>query len=191
LFFTKKQHFTFFVKQNFRKFIEFSNTENFIFKLTKKQRKFPHNLINNSLTFLFEIKGISYRLTVLINLLKKYNATQIKKNSLPILLFFWIFSSVTAQTEVSGFYPEKNALTIAPSYSYKNYDRFYSGTTLTDGNPAGLGAISSNIVNLYGEYGITDWLSSSINLPYISVRSENGEPDPVLGKINYLWSTRS
>lgn len=90
-------------------------------------------------------------------------------------------SSLTAQTEVSGFYPQKNELTIAPSYSYKQYDRFYAGTELTDGNPAGLGSISSYIINLYGEYGITNWLSASVNMPYILVKSENGTPDPVLG----------
>jgi len=105
-----------------------------------------------------------------------------KKTSLAVLLLFWISSSLSAQTEVSGFYPEKNELTIAPSYSYKNYDRFYMGSTLTDGNPAGLGEISSYIVNLYGEYSVTNWLSASVNLPYISVQSETGEPDPVLGK---------
>ncbi len=105
-----------------------------------------------------------------------------KKSLIGAVLLVLISSSTIAQTEVSGFYPQKNELTIAPSYSYKIYDRFYRGTTLTDGNPAGLGSITSFIINLYGEYGITNWLSASINLPYISVQSEDGVLDPVLEK---------
>ncbi|WP_035085453.1 transporter [Aquimarina latercula] len=104
-----------------------------------------------------------------------------KKSLLETLLVLCLSTPIVAQTEVSGFYPQKNELTIAPSYSYKQYDRFYRGNELTDGNPAGLGAISSYIVNLYGEYGITNWLSASLNMPYIFIESENGEPDPVQG----------
>ncbi|WP_188112059.1 transporter [Aquimarina sp. RZ0] len=105
-----------------------------------------------------------------------------KKSLIGAVLLLLISPSVMAQTEVSGFYPQKNELTIAPSYSYKSYDKFYIGTELNDGNPAGLGSISSSIINLFGEYGITNWLSASINLPYIYIESETGAPDPVLGE---------
>ncbi|GAA4275213.1 hypothetical protein GCM10022258_45090 [Aquimarina gracilis] len=84
-----------------------------------------------------------------------------------------------AQLPVNGFYPEKNTLTIAPSFSYKSYDQFYRGSTLSEGNPAGLGEISSSIVSLYGQYAIMDWLSSTVTLPYIQVESEDGILDPV------------
>lgn len=104
-----------------------------------------------------------------------------KKSFLGAIVLLCLSSPLTAQTEVSGFYPEKNELTIAPSYSFKQYDRFYIGSELSEGNPADLGAISSYIVNLYSEYGITNWLSASLNLPYISLESETGQPDPVQG----------
>jgi len=89
-------------------------------------------------------------------------------------------STSFAQILTSGFYPNKGQLTIAPSYTYKTSDNFFRGKTLTDGNPAGLGDISSNIINLYAEYGITDKISVDVNLPYISNESETGELDPVL-----------
>ncbi|WP_299894324.1 transporter [uncultured Aquimarina sp.] len=104
-----------------------------------------------------------------------------KKSFLGAMVLLCFSAPLVAQTEVSGFYPQKNELTIAPSYSFKQYDRFYRGTELTEGNPAGLGSISSYIVNLYGEYGITNWLSASLNIPYIFIESETGEPDPVQG----------
>lgn len=44
-----------------------------------------------------------------------------------------------------------------------------------------MGEISSSIVNLYGEYGVLDWLSTTVSIPYISVENEEGIPDPVIG----------
>ncbi|WP_431167407.1 hypothetical protein [Tenacibaculum halocynthiae] len=84
-----------------------------------------------------------------------------------------------AQTPISGFYPQKNSFTIAMSYSNKSYDKFYRGATLTDTNPANLGEISSSIVSVYGEYGINNWLSAIASFPYISVKSGEGNVDPV------------
>lgn len=119
------------------------------------------------------------RLTRLINLNKLIMLHNSKKALLCATLFLATMSIANAQTPVSGFYPQKNELTVAPSYSYKNSDQFYRGATLNDGVPADLGEISSSIVNLYGEYGILDWLSATITLPYISVQSETGNPDPI------------
>ncbi len=102
-----------------------------------------------------------------------------KNSLLGILLLLCPFLSVFAQLPVDGFYPAKNSFTLASSYSYKNYDQFYRGTTLSEGNPAGLGEISSSIVSLYGQYAILDWLSTTVSLPYISIKSEDGVLDPV------------
>lgn len=102
-----------------------------------------------------------------------------KQSLLGVLLLLCPFLTVLAQIPANGFYPEKNTLTIAPSYAYKSYDQFYRGSTLSDGNPAGLGEISSSIFSFYGQYAILDWLSTTITLPYISIESEDGVLDPV------------
>ncbi len=102
-----------------------------------------------------------------------------KKSLLGTMLLLCPFFMVLAQIPVNGFYPEKNTLTVAPSFSYKSYDQFYQGSTLSEGNPAGLGEISSSIVSLYGQYAILDWLSSTVTLPYIQVESKDGILDPV------------
>lgn len=102
-----------------------------------------------------------------------------KTSLLGIMITFCPFLKVLAQIPVDGFYPKKNTITVAPSYSYKNYDQFYRGQELSEGTPAGLGEISSSIFAIYGAYAITDWLSSTINLPYISVESEEDVLDPI------------
>jgi len=94
-------------------------------------------------------------------------------------IFCPIFSTI-AQTPISGFYPEKKTLTIAPSYSYKSYDKFYQGSELSEGNPAGLGDITSYVFSIYASYAVNDWLSAVATLPYISTKSQDGVLDPVL-----------
>ncbi len=97
-----------------------------------------------------------------------------------VFLFSMPFITM-AQTPVSGFFPKKNDLTIASSYTYKSYDRFYRGTTLTETAPANMGSISSSIVSVYGEYGIMDWLSTVVTIPYISISNSEGVLDPIQG----------
>ncbi len=102
-----------------------------------------------------------------------------QRSLLGVMLLLCPFLTILAQVPVNGFYAKKKTLTVASSYSYKSYDQFYRGTTLSEGNPAGLGEISSSIVSLYGQYAILDWLSTTVTLPYINVESETGELDPV------------
>ena len=89
-------------------------------------------------------------------------------------------SSIFAQLPVDGFYPKKNTLAAALSYDYKSYDDFYVGSSLSGGTPAELGEITSSVISLYAQYGITDRLSLTVTLPYISNSSEDGVEDPFL-----------
>ncbi|WP_010182205.1 hypothetical protein [Aquimarina agarilytica] len=85
-----------------------------------------------------------------------------------------------SQILTSGFYPDQGKLTIATSYTYKQSDDFWAGSNKRPGNPAGLGEITSDIFNLYAEYGITDKISIDVNIPYIKNTSGTGQKDPVL-----------
>ncbi|GAA4111032.1 hypothetical protein GCM10022393_08450 [Aquimarina addita] len=102
-----------------------------------------------------------------------------KKSSLLTALLLCPLLTIFGQVPVDGFYAKKNTLTVATGYHYKNYDQFYMGSTLSEGNPAGLGEISSSIVSLYAKYAILDGLSATVTLPYISVKSDDGVLDPV------------
>jgi len=96
-----------------------------------------------------------------------------------LILCFVSLSSLTAQTIINGFFPKKKEFTVASSYSYKSYDNFFRGSELTKSNPMNMGDISSSIVNVYGEYGILNWLSTTVTVPYVTVQNEAGVLDPV------------
>ncbi|WP_298309852.1 hypothetical protein [uncultured Aquimarina sp.] len=96
-----------------------------------------------------------------------------------IILCLVCISSVSAQTIINGFFPKKKDFTVATSYSYKSYDNFFRGSTESKANPMNMGEISSTIVSVYGEYGILNWLSTAVTLPYISTQNETGVLDPV------------
>ncbi|WP_378186487.1 hypothetical protein ACE939_15090 [Aquimarina sp. W85] len=95
------------------------------------------------------------------------------------LLCVFFCSTISAQTVVNGFFPAKNDFTFASSYSYKSYDNFFRGDVQTIANPANMGEISSDIVSIYAEYGVMDWLSATMTLPYISTKNSTGALDPV------------
>ncbi len=96
------------------------------------------------------------------------------------MLCFVSISSASAQTILNGFFPKQNEFTFATSYSYKSYDNFYRGSSVTEGNPLDMGRISSSIISAYGEYGMLDWLSTTVTVPYVSTKNEQGVLDPVL-----------
>jgi len=98
-----------------------------------------------------------------------------------VLLFLVTISSLSAQTLLNGFFPKKKELTVASSYSYKSFDDFYRGTSTAVPNPMNMGEISSSVISIYGEYGVLDWLSTTVTMPYISTQNESGALDPVLG----------
>ncbi|WP_108805206.1 hypothetical protein [Aquimarina sp. Aq107] len=105
------------------------------------------------------------------------NITNLKTTTVICCLIF--FSSASAQTIINGFFPQKNDFTLASSYSYKSYDNFFRGSDQTQSNPMNMGEISSTVISVYGEYGILNWLSSTVTLPYISTQNETGVLDPV------------
>ncbi|WP_378178291.1 hypothetical protein [Aquimarina sp. SS2-1] len=105
------------------------------------------------------------------------NITYFKKTI--VILSLVCVSSVSAQTIINGFFPKKNDFTFATSYSYKSFDNFYRGSNETKSNPMDMGEISSTIISIYGEYGILNWLSTTVSLPYISTQNETGVLDPV------------
>ncbi len=104
-----------------------------------------------------------------------------KLNTYHLLIGFFLLQFTVAHSQIftSGFYPKKNKVTFAPSYTSKSYDKFYRGTVKNEGNPGNFGEIEADIINLFLEYGITDRISIDVSLPYIQVDGGNAI-DPVL-----------
>ena len=106
----------------------------------------------------------------------------IKNPKMMMLILYLSISSLSAQTLINGFFPKQNDLTIASSYSYKTFDNFYRGETLTETNPMNMGEITSSIISIYGEYGFSNWLSTTVTVPYVSTSNEMGVDDPIIGE---------
>ncbi len=99
---------------------------------------------------------------------------------LAVVLFSILVSyQVESQTILNGFFSEKGKATVALTYTNKTYSKFYAGKDLANELPANFGEIELDIVNLYGQYAITDWLTGVINIPYISITNENNVADPI------------
>ena len=93
-------------------------------------------------------------------------------------------ASMFAQLPVDGFYPKKNTVASALSYDYRSYDEFYIGNNLGNGplvNNDLEGGVESSIVSLYAQYGVTDRLSLTLTLPYISVSGQDSGTPTVDG----------
>ncbi len=99
--------------------------------------------------------------------------------SLIIVGIFLFQNNSIGQSTMDVFFPEKGYSSLAIGNTSKSYDNFYRGRTLTPGNPADFGNISSSIVSIYGTYSFSDQFTGVINLPYITVRNENGVNDPI------------
>ena len=102
-----------------------------------------------------------------------------KKSFVFTIVFTALTMSILSQTPLDGFYPKKGDLSLALSYTNSSYDDFYAGNALTDGNPAGFGEVSSSIYSFYTSYGINNWISTVVTLPYISIQNESGALDPI------------
>ncbi len=107
----------------------------------------------------------------------------LKKNKLKIFaaaICLTFGMTTQAQTVVNGFFPKQKDLTVAISSGFKSNSDFYRGRELFGGNPGNLNDIETSVIGLYAEYGITDWLSATATLPYITVKSADGEPGPLV-----------
>jgi len=95
---------------------------------------------------------------------------------------FLFQNNLIGQVVMDGFFPEKGRSTLAIGNTFKSYDKFYRGKTLTPGNPENFGSVSSTITSIYSTYSFSDRFTGIINLPYISIKNENGILDPFHGE---------
>ena len=97
-----------------------------------------------------------------------------------IIAGIWLCqNNIIGQSTMDVFFPSKGHSSFAIGNTTKSYDNFYRGRTLTPGNPADFGSISSRIISLYGTYSFSDQFTGIINLPYIISQNETGAMDPV------------
>ena len=115
--------------------------------------------------------------------MKKEIPNGTKTNSICTRLFFLfclIFIQLGyAQNAVSGFFNKKGQIELATNLTYKSGKELFAGKEIIAIVPAEFEAINTQIVNLFANYSVKDWLTITANIPYIYVYNKNNILDPV------------
>lgn len=89
-----------------------------------------------------------------------------------LLLFSCLSRSVYAQTDQDALMMDKNNLCIGPTYSYSSWTHYWEGTFKRDNQ--NLGRVSTQMINVMGNYGITRRLNIMAGLPYVFTKASEG-----------------
>lgn len=90
-----------------------------------------------------------------------------------MLLFAMILPfSLSAQTDIDALMMSKNEFCIGPMYSYSSWKNYWEGTRKRDNK--NLGTISTQMVTVMGNYGITKKLSVLFGAPYVKTKTSAG-----------------
>jgi hypothetical protein len=91
-----------------------------------------------------------------------------------LLLLFFIQGLLTAsaQTEIDGIMMAKNNLCIGPMYGYSSWKNYWEGTLKREN--LNLGTVSTQMISVMGNYGITNKLNVLFGAPYVSTKASAG-----------------
>ncbi len=90
-----------------------------------------------------------------------------------MLLFAMILPrSLSAQTDIDALMMAKNAFCIGPMYSYSSWKNYWEGTLKRDNE--NLGTVSTKMVAIMGNYGISKKLNALFSVPYVKTKASAG-----------------
>ena len=95
----------------------------------------------------------------------------IYKSLLYICCTFFVFNA-KAQTDIDGIMMTKNNFCTGIVYSYSNWKDYWEGSFKRDN--ANLGTVSTKMIGLMGNYGITDKLNILFSVPYVQTKASAG-----------------
>ncbi len=90
---------------------------------------------------------------------------------IPVLLCI-ACTSINAQTDADAIMMTKNNFCTGAMYGTSSWDHYWEGTLKRDN--ANLGTVSSQMVSIMGNYGISDKLNVLFGLPYITTKASAG-----------------
>lgn len=100
----------------------------------------------------------------------------IKKNLLKRLLVICsiaLFLQAHAQTDADAIMMYKNNFCSGLVYQYSSWDQYWEGTHKRDN--ANLGTVNTQMLNVMGNYGVTNKLNLLFNLPYVKTAASAGQ----------------
>jgi len=77
-----------------------------------------------------------------------------------------------AQTDIDAIMMEKNALCIGPMYGYSSWKKYWEGDLKREN--LNLGTVSTQMVGLMGNYGVTKRLNVLFGAPYVITKASAG-----------------
>lgn len=80
--------------------------------------------------------------------------------------------SLSAQTDIDALMMGKNAFCIGPMYSYSSWKNYWEGTRKRDNE--NLGTVSTRMVAVMGNYGISKKLNALFSVPYVKTKASAG-----------------
>ncbi len=89
-----------------------------------------------------------------------------------LILCIQVAFSVNAQTEIDGIMMAKNNLCIGPMYGYSSWKNYWEGTLKREN--LNLGTVSTQMISVMGNYGITNKLNILFGAPYITTKASAG-----------------
>ena len=97
-----------------------------------------------------------------------------KKACLYILLLLFIGSTLpaNAQTDIDGIMMTKNNFCVGGMYGYSSWKNYWEGTLKR--NNLNLGTVSTQMISVMGNYGITDKLNIMVGAPYMMTKASAG-----------------
>lgn len=86
--------------------------------------------------------------------------------------FCFLIKTSQAQTDLDGIMMTKNNFCTGVVYSYGSWDNYWEGTYKRDN--ANLGTVSTKMIGLMGNYGITDKINILFSIPYVQTKASAG-----------------
>lgn len=80
--------------------------------------------------------------------------------------------SLSAQTDIDALMMSKNEFCVGPMYSYSSWKNYWEGTRKRDNQ--NLGTVSTKMLAVMGNYGISGKLSVLFNVPYVKTNASAG-----------------
>ena len=95
----------------------------------------------------------------------------LKKLGLTLALGIGAFCS-QAQTDIDAIMMEKGAFCIGPMYSFSSWKNYWEGTRKREN--LNLGRVSTQMIGLMGNYGLTRKLNLLFSVPYVKTKASAG-----------------
>lgn len=89
-----------------------------------------------------------------------------------IALFCMSVVEVSAQTDIDAIMMEKNAFCVGPMYSYSSWTNYWEGKLKR--NNENLGRVSTQMIGVMGNYGVSRKLNLLFSLPYVKTKASAG-----------------